>query len=136
MINKNMIFRYLIYSLTIFGFLSLKAHAQNLVCSSNGYQNVVRAGNNNDNTQRILILKISSPVMYAEFSGLIDKKMRQSSYKIVSESKESLSAYEIPTYEGAFSISTISVSIKENIVTTVTLNPYGASITLYNCNAR
>ena len=120
----------------IFTFFNTQIQAQNLVCSNNGYQNIVRSGNNNNNAQGVLILKISHPFIYAEYSGLIEKKMLQSNYKIVSENKDSISAYEVPVYEGAFSISSISINIKENIATAVTANPYGASVTLYNCNSR
>lgn len=117
-------------------FINTQIQAQNLVCSNNGYQNIVRSGNNNNNTQGVLILKISHPFIYAEYSGIIDKKMQKSNYKILSEDKDSISAYEVPVYEGAFSIGSISISIKENIATAVTANPYGASVTLYNCNSR
>jgi hypothetical protein len=117
-------------------FISLNSHAQNLVCFSNGYQNIVRSGNNTNNTHNILILNITDATIYAEANNPIDNKMFRNTYKIVSRSKETVSAYEVPMFEGMFAISSISISLQENIATRVTVNPNGASVILFKCNTK
>ena len=93
----------------------------------------MRNGNNTNSTQSILILNIADSNIYIESNNQLNDKMDKKTYRIVSKSKESISAYEVPTFGDKFSISSITLSTEEKIATEVTVNPYGASVTLYSC---
>jgi hypothetical protein len=125
---KNLLF-------TAIFFYSLNSFAQNLVCTSNGYQNITRSGNNNNNNQRVIILKMIDSNVFAESDNLFGG-MVETTFKIVSKNNGIISAYELPKYGASESISSISISPLESIATRVTVNPYGASVILYRCNTK
>jgi len=118
-------------------FVSLNSFAQNFVCSSDGYQNIVRNGNNSTNTKNILILNIFETNINAEMNNEFDhNKMKKVTFKIVSRNNESISGYEVSPYDLGFSISSLSIHTQERIATRVVVNPYGASVILYKCFAK
>ena len=115
--------------------LSKSAYAQQLVCLNSGYENIMHGGNNKTRQNSVMVVSVSNGVMHIEKNNTLSKTTFKELYEITHKSDGEISGYNRSAV-GTSTISSVSINLKINIASHVTLNPFGASVAHYECSSR